>query len=186
MTHVFVGRKRPSRRSGVSQGEPPGRDTRGWRGAHPRLGPRSLAGRLLAATFVASVALTGCGGGHAAKPSTGNVQATSSSSRPATSTVTATGTTPPAAEAYWPYNKLVARLDGRTLPFPNEPVRLDDTLLECAGHGPSRRIGVMRRWSRYTCTQTLFRGGVDRDVTFDVTILNATQLRISSERYGAD
>jgi hypothetical protein len=159
MTHVFVA-KRSSGRSGLS---------------------------LLAATFVVSALLTGCGGGHGAKPSTGNVQATSSSSQPATSPAsTATSITPAAAASYWPYNKLVARLEGRTLSFPKGPVRLDGTLLECAGHGPSRKIGAMRRWSRYTCTQTLFRGGVDRDVTFEVAILNATQLRISSERYGAD
>jgi len=142
--------------------------------------------RVLAATFVVSV-LAGCGGGHAAKPSAASVQTTPSDSRPATAPVsTATSTTPPAAEAYWPYNKLLARLAGRMLTLPDGPVRLDGTLLECAGVGPSRTIGSARRWSRYTCTQTLFRGGVDRDFTFDVAILSATELRISSQRYGAE
>jgi hypothetical protein len=81
---------------------------------------------------------------------------------------------------------LVARLAGRTLVLPGGPVRLDGTLLECVGTGAPRTVGSTRRWSRYTCTQTLFRGGVDRDVTFDVAILNVTQLRISSQRYGAE
>jgi hypothetical protein len=80
----------------------------------------------------------------------------------------------------------VARLAGRTLALPKGPVRLNGALLECAGDGAPRQTGSTRRWSRYTCTQTLFRGGVDRDVTFDVAILNSKQLRISSQRYGPD
>jgi hypothetical protein len=44
--------------------------------------------------------------------------------------------------------------------------------------------GATRRWSRYTCTQTMFRGGVDRDLTFDVQILSPGQLKITSRRYG--
>jgi hypothetical protein len=53
------------------------------------------------------------------------------------------------------------------------------------GRGASVGGGSARRWGRYTCTQTLFQGDVDRgDVTFDVTILSATQLKITASRYG--
>jgi hypothetical protein len=153
------------------------------------LEPWPLAWRVLAATVAVSVVLAGCGGGHEGKRPAGSAQRTTSatSGRAGSPMPTATKTTSlAAAEAYWPYNKLVGKLAGRTLTLPHGPVRLDRTLLECAGEGAPRKSGTTRRWSHYTCTQTLFRGGVDRDVTFDVAILNATQLRISSQRYGAE
>ncbi len=70
--------------------------------------------------------------------------------------------------------------------LPNGTVRLDPGLLECNGDGAPRQTGPTRRWSRYTCTQTLFRGGVDQDVTFDVAIQNEKDLRIISPHYGAE
>jgi hypothetical protein len=63
-------------------------------------------------------------------------------------------------------------------------VRLDSALLACNGGGTPIATGRVRRWSSYTCTQTLFHGGVDRDVTFDVEILSKTRLKISSPRPG--
>ena len=63
-------------------------------------------------------------------------------------------------------------------------MRVNPALVECNGQGATVQIGLTRGWSRYTCTQTLFQGDVDRDVTFDVVILSATQLKITSERYG--
>ena len=63
-------------------------------------------------------------------------------------------------------------------------MRLDSALLVCNGDGAPRKTGAARRWRRYTCTQTLFQGGVDRDVTFDVVISSATHLSITSPRYG--
>lgn len=65
-------------------------------------------------------------------------------------------------------------------------VRLDSALLECNGEGAPRQTGSARGWSRYTCTQTVFQNGVDRDVTFDVAILSATDLRIVFPRSGAE
>ena len=94
--------------------------------------------------------------------------------------------TPPPVGAYWPYEKLVESLAGRTLALPRGPVHLDGALLECNGEGAPVMTGTTRGWSRYTCTQTLFRNGMDRDVTFDVTILSATRLSITSPRYGPD
>lgn len=81
---------------------------------------------------------------------------------------------------------MVAHLAGSTLALPRGPVRLQSALLECNGDGTPVTTGTTRRWSRYTCTQTLFQNGADRDVTFDVTILSATQVSISSPRYGPE
>ena len=145
-----------------------------------------LAGRTVAAAVTLTL-LAGCGGGHASEPSTGGAQAQSSTSRPATTA--ATSVTPaarPRADAYWPYQKLVASLSGRTLALPRGRVRLDGALLECSGDGARLRNGGMTGWQRYTCTQTLFQGGVDHDITFDVGILNAQQMRIVSVRSGAE
>jgi hypothetical protein len=92
----------------------------------------------------------------------------------------------PPPDAYWPYGKLVASLAGRTITVSNTTLRLDPTLVECNGDGAARQTGSTRDWSRYTCTQTIFESGADHDVTFDVVILNATQLTISSPRNGPD
>ena len=92
----------------------------------------------------------------------------------------------PATGAYWPYAKLIGGLTGRTLTLPRGPVHLNGALIECNGEGAPIKAGPTRRWSRYTCTQTLFQNGVDRDVTFDVTILSTTRLSITSPRYGPE
>jgi hypothetical protein len=158
-------------------------------------------GRGLSATSVAALAvaalLVGCGGGQKAKPSAGGAHersaasstATPSATAPATTatttaTRTATTPTPPPVAAYWPFEKLVARLAGRTLALPRGPVRLDGALLECNGEGTPARTTRPAGWSRYTCTQ-MFGPGGDQDVTFDVVIESATQMRIVSPRYGA-
>jgi hypothetical protein len=64
-------------------------------------------------------------------------------------------------------------------------LRLDSALVECNGDGTPLRTGATRRWSRYTCTQTVFQGGADHDVTFDVVISSPTHLHIASPRYGS-
>jgi hypothetical protein len=63
-------------------------------------------------------------------------------------------------------------------------VRLDSALLECNGVGTPVRAGSTPRWDRFICTQTLFQGGVDRDVTFDVVPVGGTRLQIVDPRYG--
>jgi hypothetical protein len=77
-------------------------------------------------------------------------------------------------------------LSGQTISVAHAPVRLNGALLECNGVGVPAKHGPTRLWNRYTCTQTLFENGTDRDVTFDVTILSATRLSISSPRYGPE
>jgi hypothetical protein len=81
---------------------------------------------------------------------------------------------------------LLTALAGRTITLSGETVRLDPALLECNGDGAARQAGPSRSWSRFTCTQTLFQGGVDHDVTFDVAIVSATGLRLQSPRNGPE
>jgi hypothetical protein len=141
----------------------------------------------LGGSFFAALALmallSGCGGGQA-KPSTSATHGQSSASSSANAATTATTATRPPAVAYWPYEKVVARLAGRALVLPHGRLRLNSALLVCNGDGAQLKTGASRRWRHYTCTQTLFQGGVDRDVTFDVVITSATQLSITSPRYG--
>jgi hypothetical protein len=141
--------------------------------------------RVLVVALAPAALLAACGGGHQAKSSTSATATRSSTSAPATSsTATAPRAAPPSPNAYWPYKKVVASLAGRTLVLRREQMRVDPALVECNGQGATRRIGPTRGWNRYTCTQTRFQGGADHDVTFDVVILSATQLKITSERYG--
>jgi hypothetical protein len=136
------------------------------------------------AALVAAALVAACGGGRA-KPSTSpsDGQSSASSSANSVAATTATAARPPSA-AYWPYKKLVARLAGRTVVLPRGRLRLDSALLVCNGDGVPLKTTASRRWRRYTCTQTLFKSGVDRDITFDVVISSATQLSITSPRYG--
>lgn len=130
---------------------------------------------------MAAALLSGCGGGHGAHTAGGTARpqspVTSSVGTPTTRTVTR-------PVAYWPYEKLVGQLAGRSLALAHGVVRLRSDLLECNGDGTPVKTGTTRRWSHYTCTQTLFQNGADRDVTFDVTILSTNQLSIGAARYG--
>jgi hypothetical protein len=141
------------------------------------------------AVLSAAALLAGCGGGAPNKASSGTTGARSSSS--AASSAPSRTTPPPGVatappDAYWPYAKLIARLAGRTVAVSNAAVRLDPALMECNGEGAARRAGSTREWSRYICTQTIFEGGADHDITFDVVISSATQMTISSPRTGPD
>ena len=141
---------------------------------------------MLGASLALVALLAGCGGGERAKRSTATAPRAPLSSPVATSPPTTTNNPGRAsAGSSWSYAKLVASLAGRTLVLPGGRVRLDGSLLVCNGRGASVGGGSARRWGRYTCTQTLFQGDVDRDVTFDVTILSATQLKITAPRYGS-
>ena len=149
----------------------------------PRVGfaVRTGAGGSLFAALVVVALIAGCGGGGA-KPSTSSTGGRSSGS---SSTKTATSTaTQPSVAAYWPYKKLVGKLAGRTVVLPRGPVRMNTALLVCNGDGAPLTTGATRRWRHYTCTQAVFRDGADHDVTFDVVISSATQLRITTPRYG--
>ena len=86
----------------------------------------------------------------------------------------------------WPYRTLIARIDGKLVRLPDRRIRVNRDLVICSGEGTPIRRGGVRRWKHFTCTQTLFRGGVDRDITFRVHVLDRTHCLITNARYGPD
>jgi hypothetical protein len=139
---------------------------------------------MLGASLALVALLASCGGGERAKRPTTSAPRAPLPAPVATPPLTTNNLGRASAGSSWSYAKLVASLSGRTLALPGGRVRLDGSLLVCNGRGASVGGGSARRWGRYTCTQTLFQGGVDRDVTFDVAILSAAQLKITAARYG--
>ena len=88
-------------------------------------------------------------------------------------------------QAAWPYRILIARIAGHSLTPLGRRIRVDRELVICSGDGRPVRRGGVRRWKHFTCTQTLFdRGGLDRDITFRVHVLDRTRFRITNARYG--
>jgi hypothetical protein len=144
----------------------------------------------LGAAGALAAGVAGCGGGDDA----GSTGATSTAAAPARTASTPVRTGPganraPAPRATgppWPYAQLVRSLAGRTVSTPHGRVRLDPGLLECNGEGRVMRRGGTRSWRRYTCTQTLFRGGVDRDITFEVVSVGPRRVAIAGVRYGPE
>jgi hypothetical protein len=90
------------------------------------------------------------------------------------------------ARRSWPYAELVRRLDGATVSVNHNRLSIDPSLITCNGEGPGTPANGGRRWNRFTCTQTTFRGGVDRDITFEVVVLGDRKFRIRNARYGPD
>jgi hypothetical protein len=90
------------------------------------------------------------------------------------------------AHGSWSYAQLIRRLDGEAVTLDGNRVSLDPGLLTCNGEGPGSPAGGGRRWSRFTCTQTTFRGGVDRDITFEVVVLGDRRFQVTNARYGPD
>jgi hypothetical protein len=91
-----------------------------------------------------------------------------------------------AARGSWSYAELIRRLDGDKVTVDGNRVSLDVGLITCNGEGPGIPASGGRRWSRFTCTQTTFRGGVDRDITFEVVVLGDRKFRVTHARYGPD
>jgi hypothetical protein len=84
----------------------------------------------------------------------------------------------------WSYDHLIRRLDGRTVRVAGVPYTIDRALLVCNGAGRAVSAGGVRRWHRFTCTQTVFRPAVMRDVTFSVRVLDWRRCRLYDARYG--
>ncbi|HYY21110.1 MAG TPA: hypothetical protein VE780_04465 [Thermoleophilaceae bacterium] len=90
------------------------------------------------------------------------------------------------ARGSWSYAQLIRRLDGEAVTVAGKRVALDPGLLTCNGEGRGTPADGGRRWGRFTCTQTTFRGGVDRDITFEVVVLGDGNFRFANARYGPD
>jgi hypothetical protein len=88
------------------------------------------------------------------------------------------------AAASWSYNRLMGKIDGRTVRVGGAAYRIDRSLVLCNGLGRPVVVRGVRRWGRFTCTQAMFRGGTIRDVTFGVRVLDSSRCRFVNVRYG--
>lgn len=84
----------------------------------------------------------------------------------------------------WSYAALMQRLDGTTVRVAGRRFRVRSELVICNGEGRAARRAGVRRWKHFTCTQTLFRSGLGRDMTWRVHVLGAKRFRISNARWG--
>lgn len=97
----------------------------------------------------------------------------------------------PVAESHptrwvWSYSTLIQRIDGARVTLSGRRVLVNRELVICNGEGRTRRFRGARGWSHFTCTQTLFRNGLDRDVTFRVHVRGRSLFAITNARYGPD
>jgi hypothetical protein len=113
-------------------------------------------------------------------------RASPKSSAARTETGQAAGIHGQAPRGSWSYAELIRRLEGEAITVDHNRVALDPGLITCNGEGPGTPAGGGRRWSRFTCTQTTFRGGVDRDITFEVVVVGDRKFRVANARYGPD
>jgi hypothetical protein len=97
--------------------------------------------------------------------------------------------TPPAEAhrpgAYWPYRKLMRKLDGKAIRVGRRKVRLDASTATCLGVGRGIRRRGVRRWKHFNCTQPTFPPGaiVGPDVLFRVHALDRRRLVITNAHF---
>jgi hypothetical protein len=89
-----------------------------------------------------------------------------------------------ASTPYWSVGKVLRRLDGDRIRVGTRRVRLDSETTLCSGEGPSIRRRGVRMWRRFACTYTTFtRGGVDRDIDFQVQVRTATRYVVTDAHW---
>jgi len=86
----------------------------------------------------------------------------------------------------WSYSALMQRIVGARVPMPGRRIVVDRDLVICSGQGKPLRLRTGPRWKHFTCTQTLFRNGIDKDVTFRVHVRGQRRFAITDVRYGPD
>ncbi len=97
--------------------------------------------------------------------------------------------TPPAEAhrpgAYWPYRKLMRKLDRKTIRVGRRKVRLDASTATCLGVGRGIRRRGVRRWKHFNCTQPTFspRTIAGPDVLFRVHTLDRRRLVITNAHF---
>jgi hypothetical protein len=89
-------------------------------------------------------------------------------------------------QSAWSYRTLIDRIAAKRVRLPDRRIQVKRDLVICSGEGRPIRRGGIRRWKHFTCTQTLFRNGVDRDITFRVHVLNRIHCLITNAHYGPD
>jgi hypothetical protein len=91
---------------------------------------------------------------------------------------------PRANESSWSYGYLMDRLDGASVTVARKRYSIDRTMVVCNGVGSPTVTAGVRRWRRFTCTQTIFGNGAIRDVTFGVKALGKLRFSVVYARYG--
>ena len=86
----------------------------------------------------------------------------------------------------WSYPMLIRRIAEAPVPLSNRRPVIDRDLVICNGEGRRIRVRGTRGWKHFTCTQTLFQRGVDRDLTFRVHVRGKNRFHITNARYGPD
>jgi hypothetical protein len=89
-----------------------------------------------------------------------------------------------ATESSWSYDYLMDRLHGATVAVARKRYKIDRTMVVCNGVGRPAVRGGVRRWRRFTCTQTIFGDGMIRDITFGVRPLGRLRFSVVYARYG--
>jgi hypothetical protein len=65
---------------------------------------------------------------------------------------------------------------------PGEPAV--HSMVVCNGMGRPAVVAGVRHWRRFTCTQTIFRNGAIREITFGVRALGKLRFSVVYARYG--
>jgi hypothetical protein len=88
---------------------------------------------------------------------------------------------------YWPVTKVMRAIDGKPVRLGTRTVRIASETTLCSGTGASIRVHAVRRWHRFRCTHTTITSrGLDRDLEFDVRILDAKRMRITNAAWVPD
>jgi hypothetical protein len=88
---------------------------------------------------------------------------------------------------YWPVLKVMRAIDGKPVSVAGRSVRIEADTTLCSGNGRSIRVRGIPRWRLFRCTHTtITRRGLDRDLEFDVRVLDARRIRITNPAWVPD
>jgi hypothetical protein len=76
------------------------------------------------------------------------------------------------------------RIAGARVHVAGTTYRIDRSLVVCSGVGSPVTRGGVRRWRRFTCTQSVLRSGTLEDITFTVRPLDRRRFAILAPRRG--
>jgi hypothetical protein len=79
---------------------------------------------------------------------------------------------------FWSIAHVMRATDGVHLRVGTRVVRLHADTMLCSGEGRRIRLHGVRMWSRFACTFTTTKGGVDLDLEFQVYVTGRTRFAI--------
>jgi hypothetical protein len=83
---------------------------------------------------------------------------------------------------YWPYAKVLRRIDGARIRVGGAVQQVDAALVTCLGVGPSVKRDGIRRWRHFDCLEAQF--APKRDISFRVHTLGPQAFVITNAHYG--